>query len=141
MLRSVLLQREQIRKLEKKRGGGGQKPSCCLAPAASLGFHTPVPPHLSTGQASPANLTSQLECAVSVKATLPSAASNGTNWVWRKCTPPRTRSRRSRLYLQFSRTGSRLLLPRRQPWPWRSLLRLWKPPLTAGRNATLTLSS
>lgn len=46
MLRSVLLQWEQIRKLENEGRVGGQKPLCCLAPAASLGFHAPV---LSTG--------------------------------------------------------------------------------------------
>lgn len=45
------------------------------------------------------------------------------------------------LYLQFARTGSHLPLLRPQPWLRRSLLRLGKPPLTAGRNAMLCLSS
>lgn len=51
------------------------------------------------------------------------------------------KSKTKHLYLQFARTGSHLPLLRPQPWLRRSLLRLGKPPLTAGRNAMLCLSS
>lgn len=76
MLRPVLL-------LEKIRAGGytgarmGGKPFCCLAPAASLGFHTPAPwrqvRRRSTAmrEASPANLIIQLESAVFAQRNAP----------------------------------------------------------------------
>lgn len=54
----------------------------------------------------------------------------GKDWIWSIS-----------FYLQFSRTGSHPPLLRPQPWLWRSLLRLWKPPLTASRNANWALQA